>query len=169
MPSQKMPTPLLAAIDVGKSGGVAWNFCGATDCTKMPPSQSGVLELLRELRGCHRAEICDPACAPVVFIERVSGYIGQAHPASRMFNFGEGYGFLQGVLVADGWRVYLVTPQKWQGALDLRNTDKLSKPHWKRYLKDEAARSFPHLSPTLATADSLLILRYGMENFSEWK
>lgn len=155
-----MALPILVAIDVGKSGGIAWRFEGATLCAKMPDSDSGVLELLRELSELHRVEVADPDKPPVVYIEKVSGYIGTAHPGSRMFNFGEGYGFLRGVLMSTGWKIIMVAPRVWLKSLGLSNSLKLPPHKWKRSLKEEAVRLYPDQKPTLATADALLILEY---------
>lgn len=155
-----MSKPLILAIDVGKGGGLAWQFEGATLCEKMPGSESGVLELLSDLKTLHQHGVGDPRQPPVAYVERVSGFIGNAHPGSRMFNFGEGYGFLKGVLQCAGWRLILVRPQEWQKELGLMNRDKLPKNKWKNKLKDEAKRLYPDQKPTLATADALLLLEY---------
>ena len=96
----------------------------------------------------------------MAYVEKVSGFIGNAHPGSRMFSFGEGYGFIKGVLQCAGWRLVLVRPQEWQKELGLFNHDKLPRNKWKNKLKDEAKRLFPDQKPTLATADALLLLEY---------
>ena len=155
-----MLTPLLLAIDIGKSGGLAWKFQGDTLCEKMPATESEVLGLLRELKGIHGHELNTERNPPVAYVEKVGGFIGNAHPGSRMFNFGEGYGFIKGVLQCAGWRLVLVRPQDWQKGLGLSNPDKLPRNKWKNKLKDEAQRLFPTQRPTLATADALLILEY---------
>ena len=156
-----MSTPLLLAIDIGKSGGLSWQFESAILCEKMPPSESGVLELLTDLKSLHDHGSSDSRNPPVAYVEKVSGFIGNAHPGSRMFNFGEGYGFVKGVLQCGGWRVVLVRPQEWQKELGLFNKEKLSRNKWKNILKDEAKRLYPNQKVTLATADSFLILEYG--------
>ena len=146
-----MSAPLLAAIDVGKSGGIAWHFEDAVVCEKMPASESGVLELLLDMKSLHQHGTTDTRKPPVVYIEKVSGFIGHAHPGSRMFSFGEGYGFLKGVLMATGWKIILVTPQVWMKSLGLCNSQKLPPNKWKNKLKDEACRLYPDQKPTLAT------------------
>jgi len=58
-------------------------------------------------------------------------------------------------------RVELVRPQKWQKALGLGSASGCaSKTEWKNKLKAAAQRLYPHLKPTLATADALLILDF---------
>lgn len=155
-----MSLPLLAAIDVGKSGGIAWRFENATLCEKMPPCESSVMELLIDLKAQHLQGANDSSQPPVVYIEKVSGFIGNARPGSHMFKFGEGFGFLKGVLMATGWKIILVRPQAWMKDLGLCNSQKLPTNKWKNVLKDEACRLYPDQKPTLATADALLILEY---------
>ncbi len=156
-----MPSPLLLAVDVGKSGGLAGQFDSATLCERMPPSESGVLELLADLKALHGYGVSDARKSPVAYVEKVCGFIGNAHPGSRMFSFGEGFGFIKGVLQCAGWRLVLVRPQDWQKELGLFNDEKLPRNKWKNKLKDEAKRLFPDQKPTLATSDALLILEYG--------
>lgn len=99
---------------------------------------------------------------PYSFImEEVGGYIGKAQPGSAMFKFGRNTGFLTGVIMALGFRLDLVRPQKWQKALSLGSSRECpSKTVWKNKLKAVAQRKFPDLDVTLATADALLILDY---------
>ncbi|HEV7926093.1 MAG TPA: hypothetical protein VGR14_12095, partial [Verrucomicrobiae bacterium] len=97
----------------------------------------------------------------IAIVEEVGGYIGKAQPGSTAFKFGRNFGFILGVLQTLGIRVELVRPQKWQKALSLGSaTGCASKTEWKNKLKASAQRLYPHLKPTLATADALLILDY---------
>lgn len=151
--------PYTVAIDVGKSGGIAWASPAIQPAAEpMPQSEDEVVEFFKTLKAQNDAE--HEGQAPTAFIEKVTGFIGNAHPASRMFTFGEGFGFLKGALMASGWRVRLVRPQEWQRGLDLKRERTQTKTEWKRSLKSEAAALFPSLKPTLKTADALLILEY---------
>jgi hypothetical protein len=96
-----------------------------------------------------------------VWIEHVGGFAGAAHPGAYMFTFGEGYGFLRGLLRGLGCVPRVVAPCRWQRPLGLgRAKDFPSDRAWKNALKAEAQRRFPHLRVTLKTADALLILDF---------
>ncbi len=146
----------LIAIDPGASGGIAVRRDGQpADAMPMPPTEGDVLNLLRQLA-------VDPANT-VAVVEEVGGYVGKAQPGSSAFKFGRNFGFLLGVLQTLGVRVELVRPQKWQKALGLGNASGCSsKSEWKNKLKGCAQRLHPHLKPTLATADALLILEHAV-------
>jgi crossover junction endodeoxyribonuclease RuvC len=143
------------AIDPGVSGGVAVFAFAKTVCHPMPATQGDVLELIRDIKRTADVEGVDCECV----LEEVNGFAGKAQPGSAMFKFGEGYGFIKGVVQALGIKLVLVRPQVWQRAFGLGTASRCaSKTEWKNKLKAEAQRRFPHLSVTLATADALLIL-----------
>ena len=107
------------------------------------------------------ADVEHAACLCV--LEEVNGFVGKAQPGSAMFKFGEGYGFLKGVVQALGIRLVLVRPQVWQKAFGLGTASRCaSKSEWKNKLKAEAQRRFPELNVTLKTADALLILDWAL-------
>lgn len=94
------------------------------------------------------------------YMEKVGGFIpdanGEGQPGSRMFVFGEGYGFIRGVLAACGNPPVLVVPQRWQ-----RGFPKFKlKADRKRAFKAHAQKVFSHLTVTLATADALCLLHF---------
>ncbi|MHC1770108.1 MAG: hypothetical protein AB9869_38470 [Verrucomicrobiia bacterium] len=146
----------LIAIDPGASGGIAVRRDGQpADAMPMPPTEGDMLNLLRQLA-------VDPANT-VAVVEEVGGYVGKAQPGSSAFKFGRNFGFLLGVLQTLGVRVELVRPQKWQKALGLGNASSYpSRTEWKNKLKGCAQRLHPHLKPTLATADALLLLEHAL-------
>jgi hypothetical protein len=95
------------------------------------------------------------------FVEEVGGFCGVGQPGSAMFKFGKGCGVIEGALMALGFRIELVKPQKWQKHFGLGTTKQAGgKADWKRKLKAEAQRRFPTCDVTLKTADALLILDY---------
>ena len=101
----------------------------------------------------------------VAFLEEVAGFVGKQQPGSAMFKFGRSFGFIIGVLEALGVRIELVRPQKWQKPLSLGTASTCaSRSEWKNKLKACAQRLHPSLKPTLATADALLILEYGLQS-----
>jgi crossover junction endodeoxyribonuclease RuvC len=146
----------LIAIDPGASGGIAYQRDGQpADAVPMPPTEGDLVSLLRDL--------CPNPANTVAVVEEVGGYIGQAQPASSAFKFGRNFGFILGVLQALGVRVELVRPQRWQKGLGLGNASGCSsRSEWKNKLKGCAQRLYPHLKPTLATADALLILEHAL-------
>lgn len=134
----------IIAIDPGKSGGIASSDGWAVPMPATPK------ELLLTIQG---------ARAAVAYIEEVGGYAGGAGaPGAAMFNFGEQYGSCVMALLATGFEVRKVRPQKWQKALSLGNSVGMTKTQWKNKLKAKAEELFPRLKVTLKTADALLIL-----------
>jgi hypothetical protein len=146
------------AIDPGLGGGIACK-CGdqPPEAHRMPETEGDLVILLRQLAP-------DPTTTTAV-VEQVGGFVGVDQPASRAFTFGRGFGFLLGCLQTMGIRIELVRPQKWQRFFSLGTaTSCASKTAWKNKLKSLAQRLFPHLKPTLATTDALLILEYGLRS-----
>ncbi len=157
-------------IDPGVNGGLAAitsdNKVYAVQ--RMPNTKQEVYEWFRMFT--HLDSYC--------MLEQVSGYIGEEHPGSRMFEFGKNYGYLEMALVANGFTyvdqaVYknnihrtgpeydTTLPQRWQRGLSLRTKEKgESDTSWKNYLKEEAQKIFPRLRITKYTSDALLIAHY---------
>lgn len=169
---------IVLAIDPGASGGMAWHDTATrkTTCRPMPDTEGDILSCLSELAALSGDE-------PTCYLEEVGGFTGAPTPGSAMFNFGEGYGFIRGVLMALRYRVEMVRPQKWQAAMGIGNASSLrpegfkdmsperqkaakaaAKTEWKRKLKSHAERLYPNQKVTLKTCDALLILDYGMED-----
>lgn len=94
------------------------------------------------------------------FVEEVTGYIGgKPQPASRSFVLGKSYGSILGLLVGMEIPFRTVRPQKWQ--LGLSGIRAIEYTARKRRLKEIATQRYPHLKPTLKTADAILIADYG--------
>lgn len=128
------------------------------EASAMPSTPGEILKLLRKIIAQ-----AGSANQVTVYLEQVGGFIpGRPQPASRAFNFGMGYGFIQGFLMAMDIRTELVTPQRWQASLHMGNSHGLAKAEWKRKLKVKAEQLYPGLSITLATCDAVLILDYAM-------
>lgn len=144
----------ILAIDPGASGGMAYTDDDNSQAASfpMPDTEGDVLDKLREIAALG-IQVC--------YIEEVGGYCGAAMPGSAMFKFGRGFGFTLGCLMALGFRVEMVKPQKWQKHFSLGTVKSNGgKVPWKNRLKSEAQRRFPTSHVTLATADALLILDY---------
>ena len=153
------------AIDVGASGGIAVRTGDEIAAFAMPPTQGDVMELLEGIISAARSGGGDVRAV----IEQVGGYAGgRGGSGSAMFNFGQGYGFILGVMAALRVRVELVRPQKWQKELSLGNSKShASKTAWKNHLKAKAQQLFPSQKVTLKTADALLILEYANRTGSQ--
>jgi hypothetical protein len=147
----------IIAIDPGASGGIAWqDEHGNCHCVPAPKTEGDVLHTLRDIGFVD--------CRAIV--EQVGGFIrGNPAPGSAMFNFGRGFGFYLGVLMAYDVRVELVMPNKWQKGLCFSPRDKEeSKNAFKNRLKEKAQQLYPGLSVTLKTCDSLLLLEYARKH-----
>lgn len=138
----------IIGIDPGASGGIAFIDAGGAQCFKMPETERDVYDLIREqLRGS--------SSNITAYIEAVSAMPGNG--VSSMFKFGRGYGFLRGCLIAAAVPFHEVRPQAWQ-----KHMKCLTKGD-KNVSKARAQQIFPQLKITHATADALLIARYGWE------
>ena len=94
----------------------------------------------------------------VAYLEKVHAMPGQG--VTSMFNFGMGYGSIQGILAAAGIPVKLVTPQEWKKYHGLIRMDK----DCARLL---AQRLYPQASlarkKDIGRADAMLIGDYGVQ------
>ena len=133
----------IVGIDPGASGGIAFiDEQNRAAAHKMPETEGDIVELLSEFSP---STIC--------YLEKVGAMPGQG--VSSMFKFGQGYGFLRGVLYSLNFRIENVTPQSWQKYLGcLTKGDK-------NVTKRKAQELFPGIKITHAIADSLLIAEYG--------
>lgn len=142
----------IIAIDPGKSGGLAHlRGDGVTELHKMPETLGDVCDLLRGMIAYGPVE---------VYMEQVNGR-GDGS-GNAMFGFGEGYGFIQGVLMAWAVPMVKVTPQKWQKYFSFGARGDLSITDWKNKLKARAQELYPGQRVTHATQDALLILHYAL-------
>jgi len=146
----------IVAIDPGASGGIAISLEGSTPAfTHMPETVHDLAELLEPAKHGNAH----------AYLEQVGGYVGGAGaPGSAMFNFGQNYGQIIGILAAYQIPFTLVRPQKWQGALSLGNSKGMTKTEWKNKLKAKAQQLFPSSKITLATADAALIWHAASKN-----
>jgi hypothetical protein len=145
------PTVILA-IDPGATGGIVelWPS-GMLEAIAMPDDVE-----LRDLIDEFKSNALLNDYRPVCYLELVGGYIaGNKLPGSAMFSFGDGYGYIRGLLAALRIETHLVRPQTWQAGIPgVRGGEKADR---KRALKEHAARLFPEVKPTLKTADALCI------------
>src|SRR5574343_333723 len=89
---------LIVGIDPGANGGIC-----EIDATKLYSGHCfGMPDDLDELADYFNslAERQRQGMSVMIYMERVSGYIGRPQPGSTMFNFGRSYGILFGCLHA---------------------------------------------------------------------
>lgn len=146
----------LLSIDPGASGGLAELTARGVVCNAMPDDAD-----LREQIEAFAENAKIEGERAVAYLELVGGYIGgTGAPGSAMFNFGDGYGYIRGLLAAHRIETRLIRPQTWQAGIPGVRGEK-DKGTRKRLLKEHAARLFPSLKVTLKTADALCLLDYG--------
>jgi hypothetical protein len=146
---------VIVAIDPGQHGGVAVQ-CGTQQAFAKPmPDTARDLRLLLQTAANSGQPL-------EVFVEAQTGCAGMRVSAPAMFKFGQNYGTIMGLCEALGYRVRLVRPQEWMKGLGLGVRGGLSRSDWKRKLKQEAERLYPHIHVTLDTADALLLLEYAI-------
>lgn len=142
---------MILAIDPGANGGFAFRNDKGVVSDKLPATE-GDINLLVEMFSVSGVGVC--------YLEDLVKYAGTRMPGSAMAVYASNWGFLKGVLMARGWRIVLVRPQKWQKALGLGSSVGGEKTAWKNKLKAQAQQLYPGVKVTLANADALLILRY---------
>jgi len=146
----------ILAIDPGASGGVVEYYPNRRVVAVAMPDDGD----LRDMIGDFASRAREEADSTVCYMELVGGFIaGNKLPGSAMFNFGNGYGYLRGLLAANRVELRLVRPQQWQAGIPGVFGVK-EKPKRKRALKEHAARLFPTLKVTLKTSDALCIADY---------
>ena len=105
------------AIDPGVHGALATYEWADDDALWAVDKLAGSPQELFWQCSKHKVTAEGLSAPPVAVIEDVGGFIGIPQPGSRMFTFGRSYGQLEGILVALGFRIHRVRPQKWQGEL----------------------------------------------------
>lgn len=156
---------MIAAIDPGTSGGIAWlnesdevKTCGMIN--------RGAFTQALWMSG---KESWPPRVN--VFIEHVTGYVAPRKVKSEekeefslassgfaMFNFGKSAGICYGICEAFGIIPVEVAPATWQRAAFVKKRG--TRSEWKNALKEVAQRRYPQIRVTLQNADALLILSY---------
>lgn len=168
------------AIDPGAAGGIAIQYKDyKAVCFPMPETEGDLIRLLSSFSH-------EPG-ERVFYLENLVKHMGPGMPASYMAVYASNWGFIKGAIQMQGCPLHIVTPQKWQKFLGLGITGRLKfdadkfhglseatkqekarirkandalKRAWKKKLKGEAQRLYPHLNVTDKTADALLLLSY---------
>lgn len=131
-------------IDPGVNGGIAWIMDGKPCVEKMPDTLQDLWELVQDIANngeCH------------AYLEQISS--SPQMGVVSAFTFGRGYGNLEMALTAAGIPFTRIRPQVWQKELGCMTKGD------KNITKRKAQELFPSIKVTHATADSLLIAKYG--------
>ena len=144
-------TQRIIALDPGASGGIAYRDAdGIVRAERMPEGMTAQVDRLREL-----AVELGPGVEACV--ERVGTYRpGNSGPAAA--TFARHCGHLDAALYCLGIpTAHNPTPQRWMKGLGTWPADKHER---KLAIREWAARRYPHLRVTLATADALAMLAW---------
>lgn len=140
----------IMSIDPGSNGCIAvLNASGDVFSYKMPDTPKDLFDLFKTLKNEYSIEAT---------LEKVGGMPGNG--GSRMFNFGQGYGYIEMALIALEIKTTTVSSQAWQKTFLIGTKSKMSTTEWKNKLKGKAQQLYPSLRVTLGNADALLILEY---------
>jgi crossover junction endodeoxyribonuclease RuvC len=147
-------------IDPGLTGAIAFLADDLTclDIKDMPTMQLGRLVKHLQINGAGLAGILSPyshGTKPTVYLEQVNAMPGQG--VTSMFNFGMGYGIVQGICGALQFPLILVRPNAWKKLAGL-----IGKP--KDAARTLAQQLYPAVDLSLkkhvGRADALLIGRF---------
>lgn len=148
---------MIIGIDPGNTGAIVMlDETGAVvEIHDMPLMANGTKQQVNpaELRN-----ILSPWAAHVemAYLEKVGAMPGQG--VASMFNFGMGFGVIQGVIAALGIPVKLVAPQSWKKRAGLIGKDKDNA----RTLAQQLYPSAPlGRKKDIGRADAILIARFG--------
>ena len=169
---------MILCIDPGVMGGLAYDLDGHSVAVPMPKTEGDIIANLQGLKMM-------TVSPHVAYLEQIVKHMGIGTPASTMAVYASNWGFILGALMMGGWKVEIVTPQKWQKELGLgitgrqksdvkgmspsmalaekkriRTLNATLKREWKRKLYGAAQRLYPDIKVTLQVADALLILAY---------
>lgn len=151
-------TGAIGIIDVAENSITTWDMPlvkarNGKNLLNIP----ALADMLRIVQGkMHNAQWKEGAGAEPIKLEAVHAMPKQGVTSS--FNFGMGYGAIQGVIQTLGMPMQLVTPQKWKRAAGLIGADK-------DYARTLALQLWPDADldrkKDIGRADALLIARYG--------
>jgi hypothetical protein len=143
--------PCVIGVDPGVNGGIAWITDGKPCVEKMPDTLQDLWKLLENI-----------AINAQLDNLKIHAYLEQVSSSPQMgvksaFTFGNGFGHLEMALTAAGIPFARIRPQVWQKELGcLTKGDK-------NVSKRKAQELFPSMKVTHATADALLIAKYGTQ------
>lgn len=147
---------IIVGLDPGKLGGMALWCDGKMECFSFKNKDEYEIAKQFDILSC---------CGARAFLEKVHAAPGQG--VASMFTFGQGYGFLRGLLVAHKIPFEDVSPQTWQKEMRIPNRGNKTKAEHKNLLKQRAKQLYPSNEDiNLETADALLIAQYGLQTIN---
>ena len=148
---------IIVGIDCGVNGGIAYYLPVKKEAYAIPmPSTIKDMECALSFAQ-HNS---------IVYVEDVPPFVGANRPAARIFKLAKNYGIILGLLEALEMKYKLVRPAVWMKAIGAgKRKEHANENKWKNHLKDLAKDYFPSVKATLKTADALLILEYGLQQY----
>ena len=145
-------------IDPGKNGGIAILSDTIPDVTVRVFSEDELLHICKTFRKTFNED-----CKCV--LEKVNAMPGQG--VVSMFNFGQNYGFIQGVLKAYSIPFELVTPQKWKKEFSCTSDKNTSIEVCKRLFPNVNLKATERCKKDHdGIAEALLIAEYGRRHYN---
>lgn len=150
---------MIIGIDPGVTGAIAaldndGDLVGLEDMPTLKARGGKTVINIPELG--HMLRLANDGTATIVKLEQVHSMPGQGLVST--FNFGMGYGAIQGVVQTLGLPMQLVTPTKWKKAAGLSGAEK-------DYARTRALQLFPNADlarkKDIGRADAILIARFG--------
>lgn len=151
------PYAVIITADPGINGGIAvWERGGTVSAVGMPATPEEISKTLR-------LGNIQPA---LIVIENIPFALapGVNVSVASMAKLQRNFGIVYGCAISTSATVKTVTPQAWQKAVGAGHK-KTYGDRWKAHLKELAQGAFPHLKPTLKTADALLIMKKVLAEF----
>lgn len=148
---------MIIGIDPGNTGALALiDDDGFVDVVDMPLVANGKKQQVNPSELAKVVQSMMALGAKKAILEKVGAMPGQG--VTSMFNFGMGFGVIQGVLSAVELPYTLVTPQRWKKAASLIGKEKDNA----RTLAQQLYPSAPlGRKKDIGRADAILIARYG--------
>ena len=141
-------------VDPGTQGGI-------TVCLDGKPQNmvaynledlSSTLEILQEYKEFRR----------IIVLEEPPPFAGKNIPSSAGYKLGVSVGQIEGLARGLFIRCEKISPKTWQQGLT--GLSGKSGSARKKVLKNHASRLYPHLKPTLKTADAILLTHFFITN-----
>lgn len=152
---------IFVGIDPGKSGGIAYIRTDASgkifDTLALPLNSKNLLGFSLLLQSYDKTE-------RIVVLEQVHSMPGQG--VASMFTFGEGFGYIKGVLEKSDVEYELVPPAKWKKALGVTSEKQTSIDKAKELFPDTDFFATPRCKKESdGLCEAMLMAEYGRMEF----
>lgn len=163
MLQNKYSSDKIIGIDPGKSGGICLIHNNEIRASKCPDTTQGMSDLFSEM------VLDSPTTSFKVVIEKV-----WARPTDgrvSVFTFAQNYGRWEGIIASHGVEAEYVIPVTWMKHFTVpRGLRKQERKNHIKHLSKELLFKHQYVPrmwkgvPTLATADAIMIAKYGVDN-----